>query len=88
MRTFFLCALILCVAGTVYPKDKKKDALELELQSLNETLQGVRDSLESATRSNSIRSSNGRPTRKNTNGSGKNRRRPLPDFLKSRKRSW
>jgi biopolymer transport protein ExbB len=47
MRTFFLCALILCVAGTVYPKDKKKDALELELQSLNETLQGVRDSLES-----------------------------------------
>ena len=47
MRTALVCALVLITAGSVYPRDKKKDVLDMELQSLNETLQGVRDSLES-----------------------------------------
>jgi biopolymer transport protein ExbB len=49
MRKIFICALALMVAGTAYSREKKKDkdALEIELQSINEVLQGVRDSLES-----------------------------------------
>jgi biopolymer transport protein ExbB len=47
MRIVLVCTLMLLTAASVFPRDKKKDALEIELQSLNETLQGVRDSLES-----------------------------------------
>ncbi|MBN1128314.1 MAG: MotA/TolQ/ExbB proton channel family protein [Chitinispirillaceae bacterium] len=47
MRTLLVYALVLAVAGGSYAaRDKKKDVLDMELQSLNETLQGVRDSLE------------------------------------------
>ena len=46
MRTIFVCALVLVVAGAAHSRDKKKDALETELQSLSEVIQGVRDSLE------------------------------------------
>ncbi len=46
MRTIVVCALALIVALPIYSRDKKKDALELELISLNELIQGVRDSLE------------------------------------------
>ncbi|MBN1129071.1 MAG: hypothetical protein JXA71_08795, partial [Chitinispirillaceae bacterium] len=46
MRTIIFCVLMLIVAGAGYAREKKKDVLEIELQSLNETLQGVRDSLE------------------------------------------
>jgi biopolymer transport protein ExbB len=37
---------MLLVAGASYGRDKKKAAQDIELQSLNEMLQGVRDSLE------------------------------------------
>jgi biopolymer transport protein ExbB len=46
MRTILVCALMLIVAGAGFARGKKMDVLEMELQSLNETLQGVRDSLE------------------------------------------
>jgi hypothetical protein len=46
MRTIFVCALALVLAGAAYSRDKKKDALETELESLSEVIQGARDSLE------------------------------------------
>jgi biopolymer transport protein ExbB len=46
MRTIVACALALLMATASFSRDKKKDALELELQSLSEMIQGVRDSLE------------------------------------------
>jgi biopolymer transport protein ExbB len=46
MRTLFVCALALIIASAAYSRDKKKDALEVELQGLGEMIQGVRDSLE------------------------------------------
>jgi biopolymer transport protein ExbB len=46
MRTIAVCACALMVASAVFAKDKKKDMLEIELQRLNETVEGVRDSLE------------------------------------------
>jgi biopolymer transport protein ExbB len=44
----FLCALLMVVTGTVFSRgrDKKKDALAIELKRINEVLEGVRDSLE------------------------------------------
>jgi hypothetical protein len=46
MRTIIVCALALMVVSSAFCRDKKKDALELELMSLNEMIEGVRDSLE------------------------------------------
>ena len=46
MRTFIVCALALIIVSAAYGRDKKKDAAELEMQTLNEMMQGVRDSLE------------------------------------------
>jgi biopolymer transport protein ExbB len=46
MRTLIVCALALIVVSAAYGRDKKKDAAELEMQTLNEMMQGVRDSLE------------------------------------------
>ncbi|MBN1131173.1 MAG: MotA/TolQ/ExbB proton channel family protein [Chitinispirillaceae bacterium] len=46
MRTIFVCALMLAVAGAVHARDKKKDALAAEFAGINEALQDVRDSLE------------------------------------------
>ncbi len=46
MRTIVACALALIIAGPAHSREKKKDVLEFELQSINEVLQGVRDSLE------------------------------------------
>ena len=47
MRMLLACALVLLVAGAAHSRDKKKEALEIELQGLNESLQSERDSLES-----------------------------------------
>jgi biopolymer transport protein ExbB len=47
MRTIVVYAIILAVAGSVFARDKKKDAQDMELQTLNEMIQGARDSLES-----------------------------------------
>ncbi|MBN1577863.1 MAG: MotA/TolQ/ExbB proton channel family protein [Chitinispirillaceae bacterium] len=46
MRTIFLCAFALFIAGAAYSRDRKKDVFETELKSINEVLEGVRDSLE------------------------------------------
>ena len=46
MRKLFACALMLLAVGSVDARDKKKEALQIELQTLNETAEGVRDSLE------------------------------------------
>lgn len=46
MRTLFVYALIVLAVGTAYSREKKKDALAAELESINELLEGVRDSLE------------------------------------------
>jgi biopolymer transport protein ExbB len=46
MRTIFALMLALAITGTAHSRDKKKDALEMELQTLNEEIQGARDSLE------------------------------------------
>jgi biopolymer transport protein ExbB len=47
MKTIFACALALIFAVAADSREKKKDVLEIELTSLNEVIQGVRDSLES-----------------------------------------
>jgi biopolymer transport protein ExbB len=47
MKTIFACALALIFAVAADSREKKKDVLEIELASLNEVIQGVRDSLES-----------------------------------------
>jgi biopolymer transport protein ExbB len=48
MKKIIVCVLTLIVAGTGFSRDKKKekDALEIELTSINEVLKGARDSLE------------------------------------------
>lgn len=48
MRIFFICTLILFTAGTLHSRDrdKKKNALEIELRRINEAIEDVRDSLE------------------------------------------
>ena len=46
MRTILVCALVLIVAGAAHSRDKKKEALETELERLSEMIQGARDSLE------------------------------------------
>ena len=46
MKIFILCALITILVSAAYSRDKKKDALDIELSSLNEMVQGARDSLE------------------------------------------
>ncbi|MBN1759369.1 MAG: MotA/TolQ/ExbB proton channel family protein [Chitinispirillaceae bacterium] len=46
MRIIFVCALTLIIAGTAHSRKNKTDALEIELRSINEMLESVRDSLE------------------------------------------